>query len=130
MTDVSEPVLDVLQQDYDESPSPLANMVVPVRLDGPSPVHELPARTASSRYVNTDPANVIEVLPFDLRRKYVFLMCTQPAWIGHDKRLTDAGEVGQIPAGIVLALPTSAPIFCKAVTTTGVLSWWAGYWSD
>jgi hypothetical protein len=130
VTDVSEPALDVIQQDYDEGPNPLAGITVPVRLDGPSTVHELPARTANSRFVNTDPAAVIEVLPADLRRKYATLLCTQPVWIGHDKRLTDAGEVGQIPAGVPVTLPTSAPIYCKAVTVTGVLSWWAGYWSE
>lgn len=130
MADVSEPVLDVVQQDYDESNSPLANITVPVRLDGPSTVHELPARNANSRYVNTDPASVIEVLPFDLRRKYAIVVCTQPVWIGHDKALTDRGEVGQLPVGVPITLPTAAPIWCKAVTVTGVLSWWAGYWSE
>ena len=128
--DVSEPTLDVVQQEYQDTPNPLANITVPVRLDGPATVHELPARNANSRYVNTDPANLIEVLPFDLRRKYVVLLCTQLVYIGHDKALTDRGEVGQLPIGVPITLPTSAPIFCKAVTTAGVLSWWAGYWSE
>jgi hypothetical protein len=129
LTDVSEPALDVVLQDYDEGP-PLTNITVPVRLDSPATVHELPARSANSRYINTDPANVAEVVPADPLRKYLVLMCTQPVWIGHDKALTDRGEVGQIPAGVPITLPTAAPVYCKAVTVAGVLSYWSGQWSE
>lgn len=128
--DVSEPKLDVIQQDYDEGPAPLASITVPVRTDGPVLVHHLPTRSSTSRYINTALGVVSEVAPFDLRREYLIVTTTQAVYLGHDKQLVSMGETGQIPAGVMVTLPTSAPVYCMPVTTAGILSWWAGQWSE
>lgn len=124
--DHSEPMLGELQQDYD-AVSPLT---VPVRHDGPITTHELPTRTADSRWLNVGLTETVQVAGAELARKYCWVVTTQTMYVGHDKRMVDAGEVGQLPAGVLLPLDTAAPIYARAVTTAGILSYWRGNWAD
>lgn len=125
--DQSEPDIGELQQDYDAHPAPFS---VPVKHDGPVSTHELPTRTADSRWLNVTATETTQVAGAELARKYLWVTCTQAVYIGHDKRLVDMGEAGQLPAGVLLPLPTAAPVYARAVTAAGVLSYWRGNWAD
>lgn len=128
--DETEPELSQLQQDFDSGPAPVAMVTVPVRLDGPALTHALPARVADSRYLNSSTTLTMELAGMDLRRSYLRIIATTATYVGHDRRLVDAGEVGQIPAGVMLELPTATPVFVRAVAAAGVVSYWSGQWAD
>lgn len=132
---------DAIEPDYDDvQQSDEAVEAVRVKTVGMTLVHELPARVANSRSLSVsdvlqaDAAAAIETLgDGDDRRKYLKLICTgQPIYVGHDKQSVLAGTAAILPAGLLLELPTSAPIYVRCATPaqTAVVSYWAGYWAD
>lgn len=110
--------------------------VVPVRQIGPMLTHELPARVAYSRSVNVtesgDPAMLEIIASEDLRRKFLFVSVTgQPCHVGFDKQEVASGVAGILPIGMLLPLPTSAPVWVRAAAVgTAVVSYWVGNWAD
>lgn len=128
MTDETDPEIETLQQEYPETPAALPP--VAVRMDGPTTTHELPARDADGRALATTTTDVTEVASFDLRRKYLTIVGTEDLYVGHSKQLVSQGEAGQLPAGVPLSLPTSAPVFVRSITVAGYVSYWAGSWAD
>jgi hypothetical protein len=113
---------------------------VRVKTVGMTLVHELPARVANSRTLTVadaqqgDAGAAVEIIgDGDERRKYLKILCTgQPIYVGHDKQSVIAGTAAVLPAGVLLELPTSAPIMVRCATPaqTAVVSYWAGYWAD
>jgi hypothetical protein len=132
MPDLTEPDLDVVQQEYPEPDAvqDIQRVVVPVRPVGPVTTQELSARTAIAGYVNTALTVASQLAPSDLRRKNIKILLTQTCYVGHNKQLVTQGEVGQLIAGVVLTLDTSEAVWIMPVTTAGVASYWISQWAD
>lgn len=128
------PDLEDLQQ---EEADAYAVAPVAVRVAGGVRVHQLPPRVANSRSLTvTDSADqtALEIIASeDPRRQYLVVSCqTQPVYLGHSKQDVAAGVAGILPTGVLLHLPTSAPVYvrCATVGQTAVVSYWTGEWAD
>lgn len=114
--------------------------VVRVATVGMTLVHELPTRVANSRNLTVsdvlqgDARGAVETIgDGDDRRKYLKVICTgQPVFCGHDLQAVIQGTAAILPVGIVLDLPTSAPVYvrCATAASSSVVSYWTGYWAD
>lgn len=119
-----EPDVDaVLQDDYQL-------VAVPVRQDGPWRVTELPTRESTSRYLVSSLTEVAELAAADPRRKYITIIAEEDVYLGHDKSLTQQGEVGLLPGGVPLTLGTADRVYVRGATVAGRVSWWSGQWAD
>lgn len=129
--DAIEPDLDDVLQETSDLPA------VVVRQAGPVRTHELPTRRAYTRNVNvTDAVDQValeQIAAEDLTRKYLYVSVTgAPCYVGHDRGDVAAGISGILPVGLMLPLPTGAPVWVRSASAgvTAVLSWWAGNWAD
>lgn len=124
---------ELLQQ---EDSGPL--MPVHVSVDGSVRVHQLPPRVATTRNVTIGDGSggpdTFECLAAeDPRRQYFYVSCTgNPIMIAHDKQSLTQGIGAILPVGLLLPLPTSAPIYakCNVGAATSVVSYWSGEWAD
>ena len=132
--DAIQPGVDELLQE--EWPGP----AVPVRPVGPVETHKLPARVSTSRLltvaadVGGDTTAAVEnIATDDLRREYLYLVCTgQPLIVAHEKQAAIDGTGAVLPVNVLLTLPTAVPVFVRCATAgqSSQVSYWSGNWAD
>ena len=127
----SLPVGTVGELYQDESTAPIR---VPVSVEGPVQVHQLPARSAGSR-TWTGNTNALRVGNEDPRRKRAVVLlystvATDYAWISTNQNEVDSGYGFRLPVGIILEISHQEAIYAKLSSATCVLSILNEQWAD
>lgn len=125
------PDVDEVQQD---DPHALPTGPVPVAVQGPVNIRQLPMRASSGR---TLPVDAIETIAGDDdRRAQVTVWLANPAgpsvYIGHDRTLVQGGEALTVVSGIPVTLRGSQRVWAASATpgTAARLSVLIEQWAD
>lgn len=129
-TPPSPDVDDVLQEDVHALPTG----PVPVAVQGPVSVRQLPMRPGSGRTLPVD--GVETIAGDDDRRAQVTVWLANPAgpvaYVGHDRTLVQGGEALTVVAGIPVTLRGSRRVYAASATpgTAARLSVLIEQWAD
>jgi len=119
VTDLADPDLTEIEQRDPPIPK------VPVCVEGPVNVHQLPARKVSIIVMDltTTPVKVLDNDP----RRARFVACCTEAW----RYAVKPGGLGaQLPADQAVVFENSDVVYARTVTSTAELSIVAEYWAD
>lgn len=125
---------DLADVEQTEELPPLAPVAVPVQVDGPVRVQQVPTVAADARtYILGDAAT--KILGRDPRRSVAILMAATgavPFLFGYSQAAADAGTAAAWPAGLALPLHSNEEVWVRSgtpgtpVTLTVVAENWAG----
>jgi hypothetical protein len=123
----NEPDVDEVVQ---EEPTETHIQPVPVTIEGPVRVQELPSRVASTRsyILSTTPEQILGADP--RRRRALLVGVTNIIWLGTTPNDVTGPYPFALPVGVPIVLEHQAPIYAASATGTATLSMVVENWAD
>lgn len=136
MTDVSPPVGNIsdLNQEPEHEEFNLMNHTIPVTVDGPVQIHNLPSVSAGSRcWTSVGDVTPVRVANGDPRRRSMTLISLdEDFYVGATQSEVEQGYAALWPSGIPLTLTHSDPVYvlCAHDTNTTTISVLVENWAS
>jgi hypothetical protein len=131
MTDWKDPEVEELNQS--ESPSPLVVNPVPVDVQGPVKVQQMPAQTGSTRNYSVVDTDATKITKNDPRRSRLRIWTqTQPVYVGYTQAEALGTQAAILPTGLILEIGNLNEVWVRSATAgqTAVVSALNDQWTQ
>ncbi len=131
MTDWKDPEVEELTQQ--EAPTPLVLNPVPVDVQGPVKVQQLPAQTGSAKRVNVTDTQSVKIAKGDPRRSILRIWATdQPIYVGYSQAEADGSQAAKLPINLILPIANLNEVWVRSATPGQAtdVSWINDQWTQ